>query len=114
MIMAEGLPEFQKYPRDVTIAFAKQIFSTIGAPHSSHFVRLEEYEDGHYRAIFRPSYFILPEGQQQPSKSQWNSLKKRIKRHNPRVFIFKEHGETPCGAGDDGRCYYVDFGFFAR
>lgn len=114
--MPEGLPEFQKHPREATIAFAKEIFSTGGTVHGSHFVRLIEYGDGHYRAVFRPSYFILPEGQHQPSKSQWNSLKKKIKRHNPRVFIFKEHGEIPCGTGDsqDERCYYVDFGFFAH
>lgn len=114
--MPERLPEFQKHPRDATINFAKEIFSTGGAPRGSHFVRLVEYADGHYRAIFRPSYFVLPEGQEQPSKSQWNSLKKKIKRHNPRVFIFKEHGEISCGEGTSQkeRCYYVDFGFFAH
>lgn len=114
--MPEELPEFQKHPHDETVAFAKEIFRLGGTPQGSHFVRLVEYDDGHYRAIFRPSYFVLPEGQRQPSKSQWNSLKKKIKRHNPRVFIFKEHGEIPCVAGDtkDEGCYYVDFGFFAR
>jgi hypothetical protein len=72
---------------------------------------LVEYPDGHYRALFDPALFVLPAGQSAPSKSQWNNLKKRMKRHEPLVFVFKEHGEAT--GGDGSQCYYVDFGFFA-
>lgn len=77
----------------------------------SYLRELVEYPDGHYRALFEAAYFVLPGGQSAPSKSQWNNLKKRMKRHEPLVFVFKEHGEV---ADKDGRqCCYVDFGFFA-
>jgi len=64
------------------------------------------YEDGHYRAVFSPDYFILQPDRDVPSKSQWNTLKKHLKRVDNRVFVFKDYGET-----DDG-FYWLDFGFF--
>lgn len=73
-------------------------------------VDLIAYEDGHYRAIFKPDYFVLTGDA--PTKSQWNTLKKHLKRIDDQVFIFKEHGDVPCGDGE--RCYYLDFGFFSQ
>lgn len=108
----EGLPEFRPAPREVALAYAREVFTLDGDRRYTHFQELIEYPDGHYRVLFRPSYFVLPEGQEQPTRSQWNSLKKKMKRHNPRVFIFKAHGEVPCDGGQ--RCYYVDFGFFSH
>ncbi len=109
-----SLPEFQPRPREVVISLLQEIFSHDGDRRHTHFHRIEVYPDGHFRAIFRPSYFILPEGQHEPSKSQWNTLKKKLKRHAPRLFVFKEHGEVPCDGAAGDRCYYVDIGFFAH
>lgn len=64
------------------------------------------YEDGHYRAVFDPAYFALGEGQSQASRSQWNTLKKHMKRIDRTVFVFKD-----CGFLEDGLAY-LDFGFF--
>lgn len=73
---------------------------------STHLVRIESFDEGYFRAVFDKHYFILPEGITTPSKSQWNTLKKRAKRMDSQVFVLKEHGET-----EDG-LYYLDFGFF--
>ena len=73
------------------------------------------YDDNHFRAIFRKDYFALAEGQTEPSRSQWNTLKKHMKRLDNDVFVFKNYGEAPCGANvrePGATCYYVDFGFF--
>lgn len=119
----KNLPQFHPQRREDVLAFLNAIFIHPGETTASSAVqRLLAYPDGHYRVIFRRSYFILPAGQTEPSKSQWNTLKKKMKRHHPRVFIFKEHGGTCCGAADnaddaaapDANCYYLDFGFFAH
>jgi hypothetical protein len=73
---------------------------------NTHLVRIEAFDAGYFRAVFEKSYFILPEGVSVPSKSQWNTLKKRAKRIDNLVFILKEYGETQDGF------YYLDFGFF--
>jgi hypothetical protein len=72
---------------------------------------LIEREDHSFRAVFDARYFVLNEGESEPSKSQWNNLKKKFKRIAPFVFIFKEHGSAPCEDGTPG-CYYIDFGYF--
>jgi hypothetical protein len=104
------LPSFRARPTQAVIEYISDVL-TQGASETA-FVRLVEYDDNSYRAVFRRAYFTLPEGQTAPSKSQWNSLKKKMKRHDPRVFIFKEHGETGCETDEGNDCYYVDFGFF--
>lgn len=76
----------------------------------SYFVELLDYEDGHYRVLFDPGYFVLQEGQAEPTKSQWNSLKKKLKRHDQQAFVFKAHGTV---GGPEPR-YYLDFGFLAE
>jgi hypothetical protein len=103
--MEYDLPEFEKRPQYQVLPYVKEVFT-------KNFARLIEYDDGHYRVIFKSSYFVLPEGAEEPSKSQWGTLKKKMKRHHKGVFIFKETGKADCEGGQ-GDCYYLDFGFFA-
>jgi len=101
------LPEFEKRPKHKVVAF---INSALGG---NHLVRLQEYDDGHFRAVFRRSYFNLPDDEAVPSQSQWSTLKKRLKRRDHDVFIFKQHGQVTCTEeAETDTCYYIDFGFF--
>jgi hypothetical protein len=97
--MPDDFPEFDKKMQHVALALVKSIFR-------DHFAELKTYEDGHFRVIFNPLYFNLDETKPHPSKSQWSSLKKRLKRHHKGVFVFKATGELT-----DNQCY-LDFGFF--
>lgn len=114
----DDLPEFQTRKVHDVMPFITQIFGVAGG---SALLKLIPYDDGSFRAIFKSTFFALQEGQTEATKSQWSTLKKRMKRHDRRVFVFKEHGETNCedaGANvspaRDYRCYYLDFGFFAH
>ena len=107
--MSNELPRFRKTPFDKAHQFAAAVFTNTHVGPKSFLRKLVPFEDHHYRAFFAPEYFVLAEGHAEPSKSQWNSLKKKMKRHHGGVFIFREHGSAPC----DGKpCYYVEFGFF--
>jgi hypothetical protein len=108
----KDLPQFQPRAREVVEAYAREVFTQDYGLKRSYLLELLSYADGHFRAIFSADYFTLAEGQSEPSKSQWNSLKKKLKRHNPAVFIFKQHGEIP-GQGS-GKQYYLDFGFLSE
>lgn len=112
----QNLPAFKPRPRRAVIAYLTAVFAGHGEDDTSYFHRLVEYPDGHYRAFFRPAYFKLAADQPEPSRSQWNTLKKKMKRHNAQVFIFRAHGTAPCDESEapDTPCYYIDFGFFAR
>ncbi len=102
------LPKFKVYRREDVIIFVERVFSHPNKPEESFFRYLVEYDDGHYGAEFSLDYFINPE---LPTKSQWNGLKKKMRRHNKRVFVFKEYKLVSC---DDPRsCGFVEFGFFA-
>ncbi|MFP4322919.1 MAG: hypothetical protein ACLFTK_10735 [Anaerolineales bacterium] len=104
--MTHDLPQFRKVPPE----YAREIAEAALTRPGEDITRLQAllpYEDGHFRALFRANYF----GETAPSKSQWNSLKKRFKRHHPGVFVFKETGETDA---DGERLLYIDFGFFAQ
>ena len=103
------LPEFKPRKHAGVMRFVRQVFGDSGD--QSNLVDLIAYEDGHYRAIFRPGYFIIQPGNDAPSKSQWNTLKKHMKRLDKQIFIFRQHGETRT---KEGPCYYIDFGFFAN
>ncbi len=104
------LPKFRKMRRDDVEAFINALLTQKHElPPRQYLRQLIEYDDKHFRAIFEPSYFMLAEGQSEPSKSQWNNLKKKIKRHDSRIFLFKEHGTIQV-AGE--KLYYLDFGFF--
>lgn len=74
-----------------------------------HIRDLMTYPDKHYRVVFDPAYFTLNEGETEPTKSQWATLKKKFKHVDPRVFVFKDYGTA---IRDDKTCYYIDFGFF--
>jgi hypothetical protein len=106
------LPAFRTRPTQAVIEYVSEVLTNFQGTGETAFVRLVEYNDNSYRAVFHRRYFTIPEGQTEPSKSQWNSLKKKMKRHDPRVFIFKEHGATGCETDEGSDCYYVDFGFF--
>lgn len=115
------LPKFRHRRYDEVMKFVSEVLTRPGQPGGSAVYRLIEYEDGHFRVIFRPQYFMLSDERTEPSKSQWGTLKKRLKRHHPGVFVFKVHGETDCHSADlqspkrgDERCFYIDFGFFAH
>lgn len=106
----KDLPQFKPQDRKQVETFIARVLTLPGGD-LTHLNELIAYPDGHFRAVFNPSYFVLPEGQHEPSKSQWNSLKKRVKRHDSRAFVFKEHGTVPCNGK---KCFYLDFGFFAE
>ena len=104
----KDLPRFKAHKYADVVQLMKAVFTHQNEPEHTYFVQLITEEDGHYRAVFRLSYFST----QTPSKSQWNSLKKKLKRHHPAIFVFKDYGTLPC-QGDADTCGYLDFGFFA-
>lgn len=111
--MSQELPQFAKRPYDKVHQYAARAFKG-GGPGTS-LIALKTFDDGHYRAIFSADYFTLHEGATEPTKSQWNTLKKHLKRIDHRVFIFREYGETDCPPhSPHEKCYYIDFGFFAN
>lgn len=99
------LPDFRKVPFEVAHRTASRALTPPGTGHSA-LHKLIIHEDRHFRALFHANYFALPEGVTEPTKSQWNTLKKRFKRLDHDIFVFKEHGQQ------DGM-YYIDFGYFA-
>lgn len=102
----EGLPKFQKRTKAAVLPL---VYDAIG---KAHVVDVQVYPDGHFRVIFKETYFKRSDGQEAPSKSQWGTLKKRLKRRDSRLFVFKESGKinnTP----QQEACYFLDFGFFA-
>lgn len=104
--MEYDLPEFNvKEAKRRGLPFAKNVFT-------DSLVKLDVQDDGRCRAIFKKSYFVLQENNTKPSKSQWSTLKKKMKRHNKGIFVFKETGETACNPDSDTTCYYLDFGYF--
>ncbi|MGJ3240432.1 MAG: hypothetical protein ACFE0Q_17115 [Anaerolineae bacterium] len=103
--MDYDLPEFDvKEARQKALPFAKSIFT-------DSFVSLTVADDGACRIFFKPDYFALQADHTEPTKSQWSTLKKKLKRHNRNVFVFKQTGEAPCDLSDTP-CFYIDFGFF--
>lgn len=100
------LPAFTHRSFDAAHKFIARALTHPGG--KTHLRQLIAFEDGHFRALFDPAYFILTEGQTVPSKSQWNTLKKHLKRLDRDVFIFKEHGTTQ---HENAPVYYLDFGF---
>ena len=102
------LPEFMKRPKAQVVPF---LLGVLGAG----FVEVKEFEDHHFRVVFKASVFTMQEGQSEPTNSQWSTLKKRMKRRDRRLFIFKQHGQVPCPPDKgEGPSYYLDFGYFAH
>lgn len=110
--MSADLPVFRKVKRSYAAGLANNVLSS---PRGAALLRLIEYDDNHYRAIFDQNYFQMQDGKSAPSKSQWSTLKKKFKRRNRSIFVFRAHGELPCqqaSRADKGRtCLFLDFGF---
>lgn len=83
-------------------------------------VKLIEHDDHHYRAVFKSTHFTLQNDATEPTKSQWSTLKKQLKRRDHRIFVFKEYGKLDCADVMGGvtdtpfDCLYIDFGFLGR
>ena len=107
--MRGELPAFRKVKKSYAAAFINGVLSS---PRGASLLRLIEFDDHHFRAVFKASYFQLAEGASAPSKSQWNTLRKKIKRRNRRVFVYRESGAIACDDAPEGGCLYLDFGFF--
>ncbi len=97
------LPQFKRLSVEKAQSYIQDV---LGHGDETPFLHLHAFDDGHFRVIFAPRYFVLADDATAPTKSQWNTLKKRMKRVDKHVFVFKEHGQTP-----DGNLY-LDFGFF--
>jgi hypothetical protein len=112
-LMSNDLPSLRFIAWERALAYAQEVFTNKQVASETLLLRLEKIEaTQHYRACFSPRYFVLSEGAQAPSKSQWNTLKKRMKRIHPRVFIFKGQDQTQLEDGTP--CYTLEFGFFAH
>ena len=92
--MTSDLPVFRKVKHSYS-AEPRQL-AVLSSPRGAALLRLIEFEDNHFRAIFDQSYFQLQDGKTAPSKSQWSTLKKKFKRRNRSIFVFRAHGELPC------------------
>jgi hypothetical protein len=108
---AKPLPQFKPRPQAAVEKLLSTVLTNPAVGEASHLVSIEAYPDGHYRAWFSPGYFILADNATEPSKSQWNTLKKKLKRHEVRAFVFKEYGSE---IRDGQPLCYLDFGFFVR
>lgn len=105
------LPQFAPRKLEAVEALMSRAFINERIAPTTTLKKVIAYDDGHYRALFTRAYFALADGENEPSKSQWNTLKKHLKRIEPRLFIFKEHGTAEY---DGQTCLYIDFGFFAH
>lgn len=113
--MDHELPEFQRRAKQKVLPLLNDVFR-------GQVVELLDYPDGHFRVILKADVFTLQPGENAPTRSQWSTLKKRLKRRDKQIFIFKDSGSLPCpkaapvqnAEGDDAApiCYYLDFGFF--
>ena len=110
--MMKELPHFKTHRHAEVIDFVTQVFIRPNQPEISYFVRLIDHSDGHYGIVFDLSYFASAEA---PTKSQWNSVKKKLKRHDKQIFVFKDYSVMPCnGSGTEKQCGYIEFGYFAQ
>lgn len=103
-----SLPKFQRKPHEYAERYIRSVLTGHQSDQSALY-HLEEQPEGYFRAVFAPSYFTMSEGQTEPSKSQWNSLKKKIKRHHPASFVLKDYGKTQTPEGE--HAYFIQFGF---
>ena len=110
--MDTDLPQFRKVKRSYAAAI---IHRALSGPRGAALLQLIEFDDHHFRAVFDLKHFQLAEGKKLPSKSQWNSLKKRLKRRDRSIFIFRQYGRIDCAAQGKhlaaNTCLYIDFGF---
>lgn len=110
--MTKGLPQFRKVKRSYAASIAH---GALSSSRGAALLQLLEFDDHHFRAVFDLKHFELGKGNTLPSKSQWNSLKKRLKRRDRTIFIFRAYGQIDCGAPGKhsaaAACLYIDFGF---
>ena len=109
--MYNDLPEFRKTKYSYAMTYINGVLSGTGG---ASLIRLEEFDDHHFRVIFDLNYFQLADGAEMPSKSQWNTLKKKMKRRNRSIFVFREYGAINCPENvknSEQVCLYIDFGF---
>ena len=110
--MSTELPHFRKVKRSYA---ASMIHSALSGPGGSALLQLIDFDDHHFRAVFHLRYFQLAPGKDMPSKSQWNTLKKRLKRRDRSIFVFRQYGKADCPSSAKalpaGVCLYIDFGF---
>ena len=107
----KDLPAFKARPRDQVMTLVHRVLMLDSHSDHSYLHELVAHDDGHYRVLFDPAYFVLQPERDEPSKSQWSNLKKKFKRHDPNVFVFKEYGTQMV----NGKAYaFLDFGFFAQ
>ncbi len=108
----KDLPAFKRQSLERVTFFATQVFTHPNEPEVSYLQRMIEYDDKHFGAVFSLDYFTKVEV---PTKSQWNSLKKKFKRHDKRIFVFKEHSLISCETDDaEKNCGQIEFGFFVN
>jgi hypothetical protein len=108
----KDLPKFKPRHLDAVSTFISEALINRYQGPDTCLRELITYQDGHYRALFDLGYFQAGADPNTPSKSQWSSLKKKLKRHDPRLFVFKECGVVT--AKDGAARGYIDFGFFAE
>lgn len=108
----KDLPKFRRHNYDHVLELATEVMTRHPDTDVSYLRRLDALPDGHYRLAFDLAYFITEDGE--PTKSQWNSLKKKLKRHDKAIFVFKEHGTIAAGEQAGGTLGYLEFGFFAE
>jgi len=113
--MPKELPRFRKVQRRYAAAI---IQNALSGPGGSALLQLNEFDDHHFRAVFDSKFFQLAPGKALPSKSQWNTLKKRLKRRERSIFIFRKYGKIDCSelakSSPVGTCLYLDFGFLSQ
>lgn len=106
--MNSDLPDFRRVKRAYA---ARLIHRALTNERGSALLELIDYDDGHFRVVFAASYFQVHAGQAGPSKSQWNTLKKKLKRRDRTIFVFRDHGALHASAADSAVRYYLDIGF---
>lgn len=102
------LPQFARRTYAFVHTFTADALTNLHVAETTQLRHLIAYDDGHFRALFDPAYFVLQPGRSEPSKSQWNTLKKHLKHLDRRVFIFKQYGTL---IYEGQVCCYLDFGF---
>ena len=106
--MQSDVPTFRRVKRAYA---ARLIHSALTNERGPALLELIEYDDKHFRAVFASSYFQPAAGHGGPSKSQWNTLKKKLKRRDRSIFVFRAHGELDGPAAASAGKYFLDFGF---
>ena len=106
--MHSEIPTFRHVKRSYV---ARLIHSALSNERGSALLELIEFEDNHFRVVFAASYFQLAAGSDGPSKSQWNTLKKKLKRRDRSIFIYRAHGKLQSAAAESDDKYFLDIGF---